>query len=279
MLAERLLKKNYVRKKKQKINRIDKKSWQSKSLKTEEVPSKQEKSINRNIKTDQSSVSTSATEDIDNDTNTSRRKINVKSNFNSLLKSRNILKRQDEGVEEEDETEEECKSSNFNKSTENLINSDVTNKNAAELIILNADSTASNIFQSQPLNLPVTSGAPILAPHLTNILEDEEEIQTQPQASKHLTHTKSLTQDLNTSLVQFNTITNSAASLSRRSSRGGNSSDNAISTLTIPEEGETEISFTPSSSQIKKHKLSDTNYLSSKLVKFYFAVFQTFRSV
>ena len=93
--------------------------------------------------------------------------------------------------------------------------------------------------------------------HLTNILEDEEEIQSQPVA-KQTPYTKiANVQDLNSNLVQFNSMTNSAISLSRRSSRGGNSSDNAISALTIPEEGETDFSHSLNLHQQKKSKLSE----------------------
>lgn len=185
-----------------------------------------------------------------------RRKIVVKTNFNNLLKShqRNTLKRQDEGVEEDEEAEEQISNSNFNKSTENLISNDEVGKGLITL------ENSSNSILSQ---------SALVVPHLTNILEDEEEIlsqqlttSTKPISNQTL-NLKSVTSDLNNGITQFN----SNISVSRRSSRGGNSSDNALSSLTIPEEAETDTNFVSlgKTYHIKNKNIDGIEYLENSL--------------
>lgn len=209
LLAENLLRKHYIRKKR-------KLKFNSKANRDHILKKKQQN--------DQESAAAAPIEY----TSSGRRKIIVKTNFNNLHNLRNTLKRQDEGVVEEDEQETE--------SSEQLIDSDSQ--------------------QQQPLP-PLSTLQSTVTPqlHLTNILEDEEDIVAQTAAIKNNIITNSA------GLVQFN-------SLSRRSSRGGNSSDNAISSLTIPEEAEVDVIFTNLPNQIlSKHNDENTTKLKTTHTK------------
>jgi len=268
-----LLKKYYIRKKKQKYNRSDlKNSSNVKSPKVDDAAKKEKKH-----ETISSSSSVSLSNPIednndDNEVNSSltangRRKIIVKTNFNNLLKShqRNTLKRQDESVEEDEEAELQTLNSNFNKSTENLINNDEIGNNLNN-VINNCDISSNNILLQSASSAFVP---PVITPHLTNIIEDEEDITSQNQSnSNQALNTKSTTPDLNNGIAQFT----SNLSISRRSSRGGNTSDNALSSLTIPEEAENDTNVVSLSnlSQIKKTKLSEMESSGNNLISKYF---------
>jgi 3-dehydroquinate dehydratase len=275
-LAENLLKKYYIRKKKQKYNRSDLKN--PLNVKSSKVDDAKKEKKHETISSSSSVSLKNPIEDNndDNEINSSltangRRKIIVKTNFNNLLKShqRNTLKRQDESVEEDEEAELQTLNSNFNKSTENLIKNDEIGNNLNN-VINNCDISSNNILLQSASSAFVP---PVITPHLTNIIEDEEDIlsqitsQNQPHSNQAL-NIKSTTTDSNSGIAQFT----SNLSISRRSSRGGNTSDNALSSLTIPEEAENDTNVVSLSnlSQIKKTKLNEMESSGNNLISNYF---------
>jgi 3-dehydroquinate dehydratase len=275
-LAENLLKKYYIRKKKQKYNRSDLKN--PLNVKSSKVDDAKKEKKHETISSSSSVSLNNPIEDNndDNEINSSltangRRKIIVKTNFNNLLKShqRNTLKRQDESVEEDEEAELQTLNSNFNKSTENLIKNDEIGNNLNN-VINNCDISSNNILLQSASSAFVP---PVITPHLTNIIEDEEDIlsqitsQNQPHSNQAL-NIKSTTTDSNSGIAQFT----SNLSISRRSSRGGNTSDNALSSLTIPEEAENDTNVVSLSnlSQIKKTKLNEMESSGNNLISNYF---------
>jgi serine/threonine protein kinase len=218
LLAEQLLRTKYKKKRKfQKVNSND--LFSSKSTFTEQSEDK----ISANIAS--------------SNLHSNKRKINNNTNLKSF--QRNSLDRQDEETELENDQSNQVISKSI-KTSENSTNVLANSNKKDELTCTKINDESSDVINKQ-----------ITTPHLTNILEDEEELANFIEGEAKINPDQ-----LNTTALLFSS---NLANASRRSSKSGDI--NAVTSLTIPEE-ENECENTTNYRKNSSENSINSTYLS-----------------